>query len=306
MKSVIRRYQAQRRQRALVREARFKAIQAQLQLEQLAVTSQSMGVGNPVSEKIVVSLTSYPARISTLFIVIESLLRQTLQPDQLLLWLSREDFPGEREDLPQSLLMQEQRGLEIRFVDSNYRSYKKIVHAIDDCADSVIITVDDDLIYPVDLIDLLYLEHRKHPNEVVCNRGRRMKLDGSGKPAKYQQWPLITSSEGYGLDIVPTGNYGVLYPPGSLHSDVTDAHTHQQLAPFADDLWFKAMSAKNGVVSRVISDRRHSRTRFLPIAYTSGVGLRDGNRSVALGNDAQMLALWDHFSLGELIQPQAL
>ena len=39
--------------------------------------------------KIVVSLTTYPARIGTVNQVVESIMRQSLPPDQIVLWLSR-------------------------------------------------------------------------------------------------------------------------------------------------------------------------------------------------------------------------
>lgn len=43
-------------------------------------------------KKIVVSLTSFPARIKKVHIVIESLLNQTIKPDKIILWLSKEQF----------------------------------------------------------------------------------------------------------------------------------------------------------------------------------------------------------------------
>lgn len=303
MKSVIRRYQARRRDRELVRAARNKAVQVQQRLEYTAVACHDNGIGNSCPDNLIVSLTSYPGRITTLFIVIESLLQQTLRPDHLLLWLSREDFPNERVDLPQSLLNQEARGLEILFVDDNHRSYKKIIPTLDAHSDSIVITVDDDLMYPVDLIDLLYRAHKQHPKDVLCNRARRMIITDTGAPAAYSQWPLLANQAEAGPRVMPTGNHGVLYPPGSLHRDVSNGETYQQLAPFGDDLWLKSMSLINGVSCRVIEDRRHPRMRFLSLPFTFGPGLRDSNRSNNHGNDHQFNALWEHYKLAQYLPP---
>ena len=39
-------------------------------------------------QKVIISLTSYPKRINTLWIVIETLLRQTMKLDEIILWLA--------------------------------------------------------------------------------------------------------------------------------------------------------------------------------------------------------------------------
>ena len=55
--------------------------------------------------KVIISLTSYPARIDTVHLTIRSILRQTVQADKILLWLSIEEFPNKYADLPQNLLL---------------------------------------------------------------------------------------------------------------------------------------------------------------------------------------------------------
>ena len=43
-------------------------------------------------QKVVVSLTSYPKRIGTVWITIETLLRQNVKPDVIILWLAKSQF----------------------------------------------------------------------------------------------------------------------------------------------------------------------------------------------------------------------
>ena len=53
-------------------------------------------------EKIVVSLTSYPKRINVVWITIETLLQQTIKPDEVILWLADSQFK-EIEELPKAI-----------------------------------------------------------------------------------------------------------------------------------------------------------------------------------------------------------
>ncbi|BBA48039.1 hypothetical protein BBJK_01506 [Bifidobacterium bifidum LMG 13195] len=53
--------------------------------------------------QIIVSMTSYPARINTVHLAIRSLLAQKVLPDKIVLWLCKSDFPNRETDLPQTL-----------------------------------------------------------------------------------------------------------------------------------------------------------------------------------------------------------
>ena len=64
-------------------------------------------------KRIIVSITSFPARIPTLWKVIECIIRQTVKPDKIVLYLT-ESQVGDIEKLPSSLLKLRKRGLEIR------------------------------------------------------------------------------------------------------------------------------------------------------------------------------------------------
>ena len=56
------------------------------------------------ASRIIVSFTSYPARITFVPRVLESLYAQSKKPDMILLWLAEEQFPNREEDLPDELI----------------------------------------------------------------------------------------------------------------------------------------------------------------------------------------------------------
>ena len=59
---------------------------------------------------VVVSMTSYPARIESAWIAIESILRQSVTPERFVLVLSKEEFPNKK--LPRRISKLRGRGLE--------------------------------------------------------------------------------------------------------------------------------------------------------------------------------------------------
>src|SRR5574343_906457 len=102
-------------------------------------------------KKVIVSLTSFPGRVQDVWIVIECLFRQTFKADKIILWLSESQFNGI--ELPQRLLDQKKRGLEIRFVEDDLKSHKKYIYALNEYKNDYVITVDDDLYYDNQLIE---------------------------------------------------------------------------------------------------------------------------------------------------------
>ena len=53
---------------------------------------------------VIISLTTYPGRINTVWLAIETLLRQSVKPDAIILWLSTDQFKS-LSDIPHSLLV---------------------------------------------------------------------------------------------------------------------------------------------------------------------------------------------------------
>jgi hypothetical protein len=53
--------------------------------------------------KIIVSLTTFPERITIVQETIKSLLTQTVKPDAIVLWLAESQFPNKENELPEEL-----------------------------------------------------------------------------------------------------------------------------------------------------------------------------------------------------------
>lgn len=201
---------------------------------------------------IIVSLTSFPARIDRIHLTVCSLLDQTVRPAKLILWLADSQFPS-MESLPANLLRLMEHGLEIRFCD-DLKSHKKYYYAFKAFPSSTIITVDDDLIYPRNTVQKLVEKSKAYPECVCCNRGHEITFT-DGKLDEYQKWIKEASYlKSPSSLLCPTGAGGILYPPDSLYPDFLDQEKINKYALKADDLWLKFMALLQGTKAVYTND----------------------------------------------------
>ncbi|MFW1676843.1 hypothetical protein ACFVYJ_03565 [Pontibacter sp. JAM-7] len=260
-----------------------------------AVNSSAVGVGNDLDDDIIISLTTFDKRIDDVYLTVESLLLQSLKPDRIILWLSEEEFSGR--DIPYVLKLQQQRGLEVAFCPTDLGPYKKFFYAIQRYPDSLIITVDDDILYPHDLVDLLYRNYQTSPEVIPCIRAHGMKLDNRGELIPYKKWERPCSNVHPSVLTFPTGIGGVLYFPGCFDEQIFDQSLFMSLCPNADDIWLKAMSLKKGIQCQKVNDNRDFGSRFPVIQGSQSHCLKRINKSCRGGNDAKLKAVFDHFDL---------
>ena len=248
-------------------------------------------------EQYVISLTTHGYRLERVYQTIESLLRQMRKANKIVLYLSEEEFSGK--ELPITLHPQMERGLDIRYV-KDIRAYTKLIPALRDFPDANIITVDDDIIYPIDLTDRLIRAHHEHPRAVCCQVAREIQMKGPETFATYTDFnhvfadTCITSPAYMAL-----GHAGVLYPPHALHPEAFNEDVFMKICPYADDIWYKAMELMQGTA--VIQLPRNP-THFMygdpTVQTTSLMSVNIGH----LKNDEQIKAVFDHYKLYDALK----
>lgn len=235
----------------------------------------------------VVSFTSIPSRLPILHLTVRSLLRQTVHPEKLVLWLHHDLKP----QVPKRLSNLQNDLFEIRYADQTC-AHRKLVHALNAFPDTTIVTCDDDLLYQPNWLARLYQEHKQHPNDVIGNECRRIRYDANGDTLPYKQWSLEPPGTSH-PDTLAIGFGGTLYPPNRLHPDTTNSDLYLALAPKADDLWFKAMSYLNHTQVRRTANPPK---RPIPIIRSQAQAL--GNTNIKKdGNREQWNAIRNHYSL---------
>lgn len=194
-------------------------------------------------DSVIISLTSFPGRIDKVYLCINSLLRQSVRADKIILWLAKEQFPSGNIPKKLSDLINEQ--FEIRYCD-DLKSYKKIFYTAQEYKDDVIITVDDDTLYPEDWLVELVKTYQSNRDKVCCYRAHKMTLE-NGHIGSYSSWVGLSPDEvGPSRLLVPIGVGGVLYPPHYFDEVEFDFSLIREMCPTADDLWLKAIGLKNG------------------------------------------------------------
>jgi hypothetical protein len=260
--------------------------------------SSQMGVTtvkrNP---ELIVSLTTIPERIGTVALCLDSLLRQSLKPDRLILWLSESNEPGRplisQASLPADLCQLIQRGLEIRWC-KDIQSFRKIVPTLHAHPTALIVTADDDIFYPRHWLKALYDAYQAEPQYVHCHRAHLMQHDAAGTALPYNQWEMMADGyQGPSYDLFPTSGGGILYAPGHLHLEVLNERAFLSLCPKADDVWLNAMS----LLARV-QFKKVTLFSYRPIEInisnnrTLGVFNVDHN-----GNDSQISAVAEKYGV---------
>lgn len=196
---------------------------------------------------IIVSIASYPQRFPFLRYTLVSILRQSLRPEKIIVNLTKEECPNLDSDLPLYLRGLEKFGVEYVFLEDNLRPHKKYIYTLHTYVNKLIVTVDDDVFYPNNIIKKLFDLHKKNPTCVCANRVRRIILDEDGNYMPYSTWPLNNSNV-KGDDYLAIGVGGVLYPAYLFKdSDVFNRDKIRLLSLNADDLWLKAHEILLGI-----------------------------------------------------------
>ena len=205
-------------------------------------------------EVVIASLTSFPARIEYVHYAIKSLMLQTYKPDRIVLWLAEEQFPDKV--LPKQLTDLQALGLEILWTKDFY-GHKKYYHLVEEQKENeLVITFDDDILYPPKCIERLVKKHREFPDCVVCERAQAVNKNGD-KLLNPGRWDTISNvgvdKPAYSLNPSPGG--GCLIPYGAFHKDAVDYEKIYKLAYKNDDLWYMFMCAQKG--TKMIKTRKY-------------------------------------------------
>lgn len=264
----------------------FRIRACQRELASRAVTPKAHGMNAPL----VVSLTSYPPRFPKLHLTLQCLLKQTVVADETVLWIAFDHM-----DLltPEVLKLQEN-GLTIRACE-DIRSYKKLIHALNEDPDRYIVTADDDCYYPANWLEQLVDASNSSPRSIISHRAHYMLFHSNGNLHSYENWKKNIDKPHEGPDIFATGVGGILYPPHSLDVRVTDQELFTKICPHADDVWFHWMARLKGTCVRHVGPK----TRVLEWAGTQDVSLRSINRGNLSenGNDRAIAAMKAEFGL---------
>lgn len=265
--------------------------------EELTATALYESKSGLSSEKygeseVIVSLTTHGKRVYDVHAAIESIMQGCVKPNRILLWIS-EDYRNTI--LPLTLQKQKARGLEIKYC-KDIRSYKKLIPALKEFPDASIITIDDDIIYPHDLLECLINAHKEYPKCICANWIREFPRNLDKKYITLLKWPQLFDTDEVSERFFFEGFGGVLYPPHSLDSEVFNESVFMDICKTADDVWFNAMALKAGTKVKY-AWRHYSVASFIENTDAQCVALHNVNNKGELLNDVQIKAVYGKYGL---------
>jgi len=239
---------------------------------------------------IIVSLTTVPKRVDALDTVLKSLMLQTFAPKGIYLYVPQY---SQRDKTPyviparfRSLL-----SVSIKQIDKDWGPATKFLPAVLTLPDDqLVMSVDDDVIYPYDFIERLHSMSRLHPNSVLGTRGwdvpRSLKWAESGTLFG----TALEAGKVVSVDVI-TGCGGILFKPRFFDKTALAAlDSVPREAFFVDDIWISGNLAKKQVPRLVIPVKARHKTQFLRYAINKRSSLI--NRENAGGHNNDVMLRW--------------
>lgn len=119
------------------------------------------------NKKIIVSMTTWKKRIFNIPIVLRSILKQTKLPDKIVINLAKDEFAN-LDDIPSPVKeFIENHLIELNIVDENTKVYKKIIPTMLKYKNDLVLSIDDDFIYPPNMINDFYETYKLYPNQPI-------------------------------------------------------------------------------------------------------------------------------------------
>ena len=180
-------------------------------------------------------MTTYPARFKSALTAIESISNQTIKPKALVVNISEEDWGYAKLDFIRKAKFKF-KGWLIVEPCINLKPANKIIPTAQKHGDNIIITFDDDVIYPPDRAEKLLEKHKEYPNNPIAFRTRKVTFDKEN-PMPYGSWHISHGLNEPSKLNFPTSVSGSLYPPNFFPESFFDIEKYMELSHNNDDIW---------------------------------------------------------------------
>lgn len=202
--------------------------------------------------KKIISFTTIPARINKIQKMVDSILNQTVKPDEVILWVGEryKRVNGENVEIPNFL---KQSNIKVKFCE-DIGPFTKLYYSLKeewDEKETIIITVDDDVYYPPNWFANLIEYSIENPNSAIGYRGRTL----NGDKLNYNNSTLFLGSPNgkpKKVDII-TGTWGGLYKPKFFNEEIFN-HSVINDNFFVDDIWITGNLANNNIDRIIIKN----------------------------------------------------
>lgn len=195
------------------------------------------------ARNIIVSITSHPGRMRSLGQMLYMFFRmQTVLPEKVILSLSEDEYPSGLASLPNDIrLIVSSFPVELKLIPGNIMVHKRHV-LIEECPERDYLILDDDFVYPADVIANCVKWKAEHPDAIATvDSGWAYTYDfhGSGYELKWLHTPDISTHHAlFGQSFFPSGTF----PLETIdYRSVRDA-----VSPHCDECWLNPFVVHRG------------------------------------------------------------
>src|SRR5438094_1925357 len=190
------------------------------------------------SQRVIASLSTVPGRINNLSATIQSLLKQTHPPDEIVLAVPEFSIREERPYVVPEYLLRLPRLL-ILHCHKDWGPATKFIPVIREelatgRGDTLIMVVDDDRVYPRDALETYLHYHAQLLEAALCFRGAAMPRTLDWRDARMIRARELRQPE---PAAVMTGCGSYLIQPRFFDESLWDYSKAPQAALFMDDIW---------------------------------------------------------------------
>ncbi|WP_349570853.1 glycosyltransferase family A protein [Azotobacter salinestris] len=200
---------------------------------------------------IAVNITTTHDRLDLCSQTVWSLLNQSLLPDRIVVWVSREaylmDTGVNEEPAWVGELNKIKDIVEFRWTP-NTGPYRKLFPALGEAGEEqIIVYADDDVVYKENWLKLLVAKFRTHREEkIIASRVRLSRRNIFGRHKTYMLWPVIKKETELDAGYLITGVGGVILKKRHIKECFLGNQDYLSICPQTDDLWISEIVARSG------------------------------------------------------------
>lgn len=236
---------------------------------------------------LIISMTSYPARINGVASVWKSILDQTVPRDKYhcVLVLAEPEFPNKK--LPEELQsLINNKSVELIWYPRNILSHKKLMPVLAKYPDNPILVTDDDIRREKTWVEMFMKDHEEHPNDIIAGAysyyfDEKLELkrftDAVGKNAGGKNHiPSMVLN----FTRPANGCAGTLYPAHTFTDKrFFDEEAMMRLSKTSDESWQYCFNIICGKTFRQTSEVRDHSLKVVPGTQQMSTALYKANRS---------------------------
>ena len=185
---------------------------------------------------IIITLSANEEPSDTIANTLRCILQQNMQPARVILGLNPRHFPNGSSDIPSNLGTLLSAGVCLQ-----WNTQPAALHAYLQQPDAIHIELTPGVSLSSNWLERLYLEWKKNPKHIVCHHSIPCRYDIKSR--------CLQMSHSRKKLFMPAPNYGILYPPHSIHQRYLQQDIDSPLA-----LWL--LSTLSGRYTRTIPQRK--------------------------------------------------